>query len=52
MGRASNSDEGLRSRSDFSEALGRTIKVFRTDLGIERRELAERQFRDREDQYR
>ena len=26
----------------FAEALGRTIKVLRTDLGIERRELAER----------
>lgn len=42
MGRISNSDEGLRFRPEFAEALGRTIKVLRTDRGLERRELAER----------
>jgi transcriptional regulator with XRE-family HTH domain len=35
-------DEGSRYPPGFAEALGRTIKVFRTDLGIERRDLAER----------
>ena len=36
------SDEGTRYPPGFAEALGRTIKVIRTDLGIERRDLAER----------
>lgn len=36
------SDEGTRYPPGFAEALGRTIKVIRTDLGLERRELAER----------
>lgn len=35
-------DEGSRYPPGFAEALGRTIKVIRTDLGIERRDLAER----------
>jgi transcriptional regulator with XRE-family HTH domain len=35
-------DEGTRYPPGFAEALGRTIKVIRTDLGIERRDLAER----------
>jgi len=36
------SDEESRYLPGFAEALGRTIKVIRTDLGIERRDLAER----------
>ena len=35
-------DEESRYPPGFAEALGRTIKVIRTDQGIERRELAER----------
>ncbi|NLO28592.1 MAG: helix-turn-helix transcriptional regulator [Actinobacteria bacterium] len=35
-------DEDSRHPPGFTEALGRTIKVIRTDLGIERRDLAER----------
>ena len=35
-------DEGSRYPPGFAEALGRTIKVIRTDQGIERRDLAER----------
>ncbi len=32
----------LESSREFAQALGRAIKVLRTDLGLERRELAER----------
>ena len=40
---ARRSDEEVsRYPPGFAEALGRTIKVIRTDLGIERRDLAER----------
>jgi transcriptional regulator with XRE-family HTH domain len=35
-------EEVSRYPPGFAEALGRTIKVIRTDLGIERRDLAER----------
>lgn len=42
MGRRSASSEESRYPPGFAESLGRTIKVFRTDLGIERRDLAER----------
>ncbi|MCE5252993.1 MAG: helix-turn-helix domain-containing protein [Actinomycetia bacterium] len=42
MVRTSTSEDGIRDRPGFAEALGRTIKVFRTDLGMGRRELAER----------
>jgi transcriptional regulator with XRE-family HTH domain len=38
----SDTDGGSRYTPGFAEALGRTIKVIRTDLGIERRDLAER----------
>jgi transcriptional regulator with XRE-family HTH domain len=43
---AARDDRGSQSRNDsaysrdFAAAIGRTIKVIRTDLGIERRELA------------
>ena len=40
MGRRNTDDEGQYS-SRFDQALGRTIKVLRTDLGIERRTLAD-----------
>lgn len=35
-------DEGSRHPAGFARALGRTIKVLRTDQGIERRDLAGR----------
>jgi len=41
MGRPPRDDEELRLTPGFAQALGRTIKVIRTDLGIERRALAE-----------
>jgi transcriptional regulator with XRE-family HTH domain len=34
-------EEMMEERPDFSEALGRTIQVLRTDLGIDRKDLAE-----------
>ena len=42
MGRRGSNDGEPRYPPGFAEALGRTIKVFRTDQGIERRDLAER----------
>ncbi|MCE5254862.1 MAG: helix-turn-helix transcriptional regulator [Actinomycetia bacterium] len=42
MGRRSSQEDESRYAQRFSRALGRTIKVRRTDLGIGRRELAER----------
>ena len=42
MGRRSAGSEESRYPPGFAQALGRTIKVLRTDLGIERRDLAER----------
>ena len=41
MGRTPKDSEELRLTPGFAQALGRTIKVIRTDLGIERRALAE-----------
>ena len=42
MGRRSSEYDESRYPSGFGEALGRTIKVLRTDQGLERRDLAER----------
>jgi transcriptional regulator with XRE-family HTH domain len=42
MGRFPEDSDGLRRPPGFAEALGRTIKVIRTDQGIERRDLAKR----------
>ncbi len=39
--RSPQSRSGSAFSKEFSEAVGRTIKVIRTDLGIERKELAE-----------
>jgi len=39
--RARESSSRAEYSKEFSEAIGRTIKVLRTDLGIERKELAE-----------
>ncbi len=41
MGRRRNDEDDLGYPPGFPEALGRTIKVFRTDRGLERRDLAE-----------
>ena len=41
MGRPPRDSEESRVTPGFAQALGRTIKVIRTDLGIERRALAE-----------
>jgi len=42
MATRSNDYDGQGHPSGFAKALGRTIKVLRTDLGLRRRELAER----------
>jgi len=42
MATRSDDYDGQGRPSGFGEALGRTIKVLRTDLGLRRRELAER----------
>ena len=42
MAKRGSEYNGQRYPPGFGAALGRTIKVLRTDLGIERRELAER----------
>jgi transcriptional regulator with XRE-family HTH domain len=42
MGRRSSHDDESSYSPGFAKALGRVIKVMRTDLDIERRELAER----------
>lgn len=42
MGRRSSQHDESDYAERFTAALGRTIKVIRTDLGIKRRELAER----------
>jgi transcriptional regulator with XRE-family HTH domain len=42
MATSSNNYEDQGHPSAFAKALGRTIKVLRTDLGLRRRELAER----------
>lgn len=42
MGRRSGKDGESRYAQSYAKALGRTIKVIRTDQGIERRELAEK----------
>jgi transcriptional regulator with XRE-family HTH domain len=41
MGRSPRDSDEFQSSPAFAEALGRTIKVVRTDRGIHRRELAE-----------
>ncbi len=42
MGRSTPDPEDPHYTRNFARALGRTIKVIRTDQGIERRDLAER----------
>jgi len=42
MGRRPREDDEFGFSPRFAEALGRTIKVLRTDQGLERRELAQR----------
>jgi len=41
MGRSPRDSDEFQSSPAFAEALGRTIKVVRTDRGIDRRDLAE-----------
>jgi transcriptional regulator with XRE-family HTH domain len=42
MARRGTENDEQRYPPGFAEALGRAIKVLRTDLGVERRDLAER----------